>query len=193
MATGRVYLGFSRSTGGFFARVIGWLIRRATGGKVNHAFFLYYSELAACWMTLGANARGVGDVPLDEFLHSRQIVDLWLPRDGSFQPAIAELHDKIGVPYNYSGLFFMAVVEIARRLGVKHPENWLSDPQAEFCSEYCAQAVARAPLGKGANALQIGIYRKHSDTIDPAMLDDMVRKSGALIWFSQTQATARVT
>ena len=186
-----LYLGFSRSTGGFFSRALGWAIRKFTGGLVNHAFFLYRSEVAGCWMTLGANANGLSNLPLDDFLKDRAIVDLWLPRIGTFKTGIQALHDKIGIGYDFSGLIGMSGVEILRRLGVTHPVNWIDDHHALFCSEYCAMAIMKSALSAGANDLKIKIGQMRANTIDPATLDSMIADSHAFAHYSLAEATAR--
>ena len=181
----KLYIGFSRSTGGFFSRALGWLIRRASGSWVNHAFCLYYDTYAGCWMTVGANANGVGPIPLDRFQRSRRIVDLWAPAIGSFWDGYHALHDKIGVPYNYSGCANMLFVEFARKLGVKDPRNWLSNPADEFCSEYCAEIVSRSNLpSPAAAALQETIALEPPSTIDPGMLRKLFWNSGAMQRYS---------
>lgn len=171
-----LYIGFSRSTGGPLRRALGWLIRAFTGGRVNHAFFLYRDAYLGTWMTLGANASGVTLVPLREFRRTREIVHLWKPVVGSLWEGVRALHDEIGVGYNFSGLVGMAGVELLRRLGVKRPVNWLDDPHRLFCSEYCAQVLIRAALpdvGFGAR-----LRRMRPDTIDPTMLDALIAESG---------------
>jgi hypothetical protein len=186
-----LYLGFSRSTGGFFSRALGWAIRRFTGGAVNHAFFLYWSEVAWCWMTLGANANGVTEIPLAEFVKDREIVDLWLPRQGTLRSGLQKLHDEIGIGYDFSGLIGMAGVELLRRLGVSRPANWLDDHHALFCSEYCAQVVMRSAIGSSAEGLQLQIYRMRADTIDPAALDAMIAESHAFAHYTLAEALPR--
>ncbi len=186
-----LYLGFSRSTGGFFPRALGWAIRRFTGGAVNHAFFLYRSETAGCWMTLGANANGVTEIPLAEFLKDREIVDLWLPRHGTLRSGIRELHDVIGIGYDFSGLIGMAGVELFRRLGIARPVNWLDDHHALFCSEYCAMVVMRSAIGSAADELQKKIRLLRANTIDPAALDAMIAESRAFAHYALKEAIGR--
>jgi hypothetical protein len=171
-----LYIGFSRSTGGPLSRALGSLIRKFTGGTVNHAFFLYRDAYLGAWMTLGANANGVTLIPLDEFRKDREIVHLWKPVTGSLWDGVRALHDAIGVGYNFSGLVGMAGVELLRRLGVRRPVNWLNDPHRLFCSEYCAEVIFRSNLpDKNLGHLRF----VEPSTIDPALLDSLLAASPA--------------
>jgi hypothetical protein len=172
-----LYIGFSRSTGGMLSRALGWLIRGFTGGKVNHAFFLYRDAYLGTWMTLGANENGVTLIPLDKFRQTREIVHLWKPVVGSLWDGVRALHDEIGVGYNFSGLVGMAGVELLRRLGIKQPQNWLDDPHRVFCSEYCAQVLIHTTTLPDVD-FRAHLRRMRPDTIDPAMLDALIAESG---------------
>jgi hypothetical protein len=205
-----LYIGFSRSTGGMWSRALGWLIRKFTGGKVNHAFFLYRDAYLGAWMTLGANENGVTLIPLAEFRQTREIVQtalnsriasrggsggscvtssetLWKPVVGSLWDGVCALHDEIGVGYNFSGLVGMAGVELLRRLGVKRPINWLDDPHRLFCSEYCAEVIIRSNLPDKKLCDQIRILRPA--TIDPALLASLIAASSA---FAPTSLPAEI-
>jgi hypothetical protein len=172
-----LYIGFSRSTGGPLSRALGWLIRKFTGGTVNHAFFLYFDENVGVWMTLGANANGVTLIPLDEFRKDREIAHLYKPVAGSLWDGVHALHEAIGIGYDFSGLLGMAGVELLRRLGVTRPVNWLDNPHRLFCSEYCAQVLIYTTTLPDAD-FRAHLRRMRPDTIDPAMLDALIAESG---------------
>lgn len=170
-----LYVGFSRSRGGLFSQLLGLLIRFFTGGRVNHALFLYRDEHLG-WMTIGANENGVTYLPLEVFLKTRQMVDIFVPaKDPSaLWVGLQSLRDDIGKSYNFSGLVGMAGVEIATRwLHLKHASNWLSNPNDLFCSEIVAEVIRRSHFSvlDGAPA----------DTIAPAALDAALSMSAEFI------------
>lgn len=188
MSDKTLYLGFSRSAGGLESKIVGDLIRDFTGGEVNHAFLAWYSENMRGWLTRGANAGGITDLPLDKFVASRVIVDLWAPIEGDLWVGMRALHDLIGKPYDYLGLLGMAGVEIERHLGIADPTNWLADPHRRFCSQYAAQIVVKSNLpGSRAAEMVAQINAANPNTIDPTMLRGLGMRSGEMIRFAPNE------
>ena len=138
-----LYAGFSRSVrGSLWGRWLTWMIAWFTdaGAKgATHAFLLYHDDKLG-WRTLGANSDGVSYISLKQFLATREIVALFLPRTGSpgsLWDGLAVMRKDIGLPYDYSGVVGMAMVEVAYHwFHDRDAKNPLAERRALFCSEF---------------------------------------------------------
>ncbi len=144
-----LYLGFSRSTGGFFSRALGKAIRGVTGGRANHAFLAWEDENLG-WLTLGANINGVTLMTMEKFVADREIVSLYLPRTGSLWEGLAKCKRMIDEGYDFTGLPGIGISLLVHRwTGILLP-NWLSRRGRIFCSAFDAEVMRRSkvPLSK---------------------------------------------
>jgi hypothetical protein len=167
-----LYVAFSISTKGI-DKYIGKIIRLFTGGNVNHAFLLYKDPEWGTWQTVGANSNGITQVPLATFIRKRQIIYIFEPQFDLWQGA-HDLAGDVGKSYNYRGLFGMAYVEIAERLGNKHAANFLSNDDDMFCSEWMSQMIDESLIYTQNTldtlALRWPLFQTMTDTIDPDRL-----------------------
>lgn len=163
-----LYLGFSRSTGGFFSRALGWLIRRFTGGAVNHAFLAWRDENLG-WLTLGANVNGVTLMTMEKFLADRQIVALYLPRAGSLWKGLAECKRMIDEGYDFTGIPGIGTsLLVYRWTGILLP-NWLSRRNRIFCSAFTAEVLRRSQVP--ANKRTAQFLARPDNLVAPAPLN----------------------
>lgn len=168
-----VLVGFSYATGSLENRVLTALIRWFTGGPATHTFLLLPSSLHG-WTTLGANADGIGYIPLERFLRTRRLVAAFSPQRESLWTGLEKLRKDVGLPYNYGGLVGMAYVEIARRwFDVQVSHNPTSENRALFCSQFVAEVVR-------ASGLTLGLDDDAASTLSPeALLNAMLKNPGA--------------
>ena len=141
----RIEFGFSTGK----HSLISWLIRRATGSKVSHAFLIYRDETLADDLMLEADRGGFQIDRLATFLRTNTLVTR-VPLD--IPAAAIQAADRwIGEGYDYAGLVGEAIVKMARWCG-KKISSPLHDPKALFCSEAMVRLlqVAQYP---GADAL----------------------------------------
>jgi hypothetical protein len=116
-----------------FTRSRSWLsrlIRWATRGQVSHVAI--GTELAGVPVVVEADALGVVVTLRTRFAARSEIVAEYKVIDGML--TVGGAVDEIGHAYDYSGLFGMAVVTVARYFGRKI-RNPFQSPRAFFCSE----------------------------------------------------------
>jgi hypothetical protein len=159
----QILVGFSYATGTLENRVLTAVIRWFTGGPATHTFLLVPSSVHG-WTTLGANADGVGYIPLDQFIRTRRLVAAFSPRRESLWTGLGELSKDVGAPYNYGGLLGMAYVEAARRwFDLQVSRNPTSERRALFCSQFVAEVVR-------ASGLSLGLHDDPASTLAPEEL-----------------------
>lgn len=164
----KLYIGFSASTGSIPLKLLGWTIRKFTGGEVNHTFLLYFDDDWQTWVTIGANLNGITMIPLNQFIPYHDIKYIFEPQFDLWEGA-RTLSGDIDKKYNYFGLFGMSFVKIAQKFGNKNPHNFLSNGKDEFCSEWIAQIIDVALLYVPHHVLWTLEYTS-TDIIDPTYL-----------------------
>lgn len=122
------YIAFSQSAG------LGTLIRKFTGGDVNHCLFIFRDDVFNTWLTLGANLNGLTIETLATF--SDKIIDIWEPKEGSFSVGLQKYAYLLNTPYDVSGLIGMSVVEVAERIAHLRIHNPFLNDKELFCSEF---------------------------------------------------------
>jgi hypothetical protein len=151
-----LYAGFSAGKG-----LLPWLIRKATGGSVNHAFLLWEDPQVG-WVTLGANEDGVSRMLWGEFTLTRTVPAIFMPTDPakSLWAGLEALKAEIGAKYNIPALVGMSIVEVAAHLFHERVDNPLDFNKREvFCSEFQAQVIRASGFRYFPN--------QPADTIDP--------------------------
>jgi len=132
----RIYAAFSRSN-----EEVGALIRKFTGGDVNHALLIWRDPTFNCWLTLGANANGLTIETLKNF--KDQIIHLYAPEPGAtgLIVGLQVWANWLNCPYDYAGLIGMSVVEASRLIAHRTVVNPTLTPHHLFCSEYVKNVI----------------------------------------------------
>jgi hypothetical protein len=141
-----LFVGFSLSTGDLAGRELGAAIRTFEGAgpdDPNHALLIRWDQELG-WITYGANANGVTDLPLEVFLQDRALTDVFAPAFDLWSGFRAHADD-LGKPYDYRGLAGMAFVSIGAALG-KRWGNALDNGHELFCSEWVSEVCRMARL-----------------------------------------------
>ena len=149
-----IYACFSQSRG------LGDLIRRFTGGDVNHAFLKWLDPTFGTWLTLGANANGLTIETLSKF--PDKIMHVYeFPSPGLVKGLRAKAN-LLNSPYDYAGLIGMSLVEINDHLLERMVANPTLDYHKLFCSEYVTEVIRAS----GINILPKWL----PGSVDPAAL-----------------------
>ncbi|HTP24777.1 MAG TPA: hypothetical protein VMK12_03860 [Anaeromyxobacteraceae bacterium] len=149
-----IYVGFGYDSHNWISRVIAWFIK----AKISHTFFLYKDELFG-WVALGANARGFYPETVKTAWSPSYVVGLYaVPK---LDLALAMNRDKLGAPYDYTGLVGMTWVEFCWHVLRRRVRNPLTTPHAYFCSAIVAQVL-------DSDGSKLGAPR----SIDPAEVRD---------------------
>ena len=147
-----IFVGFCGSNG-----ILGRIIRWATGGDVNHAYLLMWSEEFRGWVQLGAEAGGWVQESAEK-LRGNAVV-----RNG-----LALMRERLGDGYDVGGLVGMAWVMFLRRVFGKRVGNPFQAKSKLFCSEAVDLVLHDSGIDLGVDA----------GAIDPAEEERAVRRHG---------------
>lgn len=126
---------------------VSWLVRKVTGSPCSHAFFIYFDKEWQADFVMEAHEMGFRIVPLAHFEKKNEIVASFIPRweiDTGMRWVALEY---LGRPYDFGGLFGMAVVLFGRWLKRKW-KNPLESAKAMFCSEAVVVAMQKSAYPK---------------------------------------------
>jgi hypothetical protein len=119
---------------------VSWLVRRLTGSKASHAFFIYDDMDWGCQMVLEAHELGFRLIPLEHFRRRNKVLAVFEPCvDISAGVQFVAL-EYLGEPYDFGGLIGFSFVLLGRWLRKKW-HNPLHSTKAVFCSEACVVAL----------------------------------------------------
>ena len=147
--------GFSASKG------LGDLIRKFTGGDVNHAFIMYFDPVLEVDVTFGANSNGFTMVPLSDF--PDEIIRYYVPLANPLVWGFRKNVHWINKPYDVAGLIGMSVVEFERHILRMMASNPFLNTHKLFCSEIVTKMLRDAGYSL--------LVDKMAGTIDPWTLD----------------------
>lgn len=167
-----IYVGFSRGK-----NPLSWIIRKLTGGIVDHAFLIYRD--GDQWMTFGAQFNGLHKATVKDFQKNREIVKMFQPvgfdLEGGLKAVLGEQGEKES--YNFDALLGMAGVEIQKRLHERIIRNRMDfNKHRVFCSEFCEEVIYRSLLAAKI-ADEWFLSSDSPDTIDPEELMESMQKS----------------
>lgn len=129
-------IGFSTSKTSWISRIIRWFTR----STVSHCFIVYHDDEWKRDMIMESEGGLGGSVHIVKFNpNSSSIVKLVAPKF-DIEVGMNKMVDRLGEPYDYTGLFGMAWVEIGKWLKKKWANPWQSS-KAMFCSELVAQVL----------------------------------------------------
>jgi len=140
---------------------VSWLVRKVTGSKASHAFFIYRDHDFELDMVLEAHELGFRLTPLDHFKKKNHLVAVYTP----VQPLDTGLkyvaRRYLGTMYDYGGLFGGIVVMLGRKLKRKWRNPWRGARNV-FCSEAVCIAMQKSPGYES--------FKEAPDSVDPQML-----------------------
>ena len=158
-------------------KLVHWGITLFTGGKVDHAFFIYKEDNSDRWMTLGALFSGVEIIPLREFRQKREVVAVYAPKGWSLEDGFKQIAlAKVGEKYDFAGIVGMVWVETLRRFKVDHPHNPFNPKDEVFCS-YLVSEVIKFSMKLRGILNDWSLASVSSDSIDPNQLMEAEDKS----------------
>lgn len=138
-----VLVGFSTGRS-FWTRVGAWAITKFTGGSVDHAFLMVWSDEWRQWLSLGAERRGLAPMSLSVFEDTHKITACFAANGFSLWDGMRAHVDDLAAGYDFTGMAYMSVVTIARRMGIMLVDNPLSIKGRTFCSAWVAAVVNAA-------------------------------------------------
>lgn len=140
--SGQISIGFSTPRR---FNPISWLVRKLTGSKASHAWFLYFDADFEMWMVMEAHELGFRLIPFKRFNEQNNVVAVYstnTPLDAGLKMAAQWL----GTEYDFGGLIGMAWVILGRML--KHKwRNPLENSHAMFCSEMAVSVLQSSGVG----------------------------------------------
>jgi len=118
---------------------VSWLVRKFTGSKASHAFFVYHDADFDMNMVMEAHELGFRLTPLKHFEKHNNILRLVSPKNPIDFGVKLVARRYLGTMYDYASLFGMIVVMVGRWLKRK----W-KNPARSSKNVYCSEAVILA-------------------------------------------------
>lgn len=123
---------------------VSWLVRKVTGSRASHAWFLYFSETFDIEMVAEAHELGFRIQPYDRFKKDNMVVAVFTPKYPLDEGLKKVVQRYLATGYDWGGLFGMAVVKLGKMLK-RRWRNPFSSPKHVFCSEAVYQAMKWSP------------------------------------------------
>lgn len=120
---------------------ISWLVRKLTGSRASHAWFLYFDADWEDDFVLEAHELGFRLVPYARFKKENVVVKVVTPKT-NIEIGVRWASQWLGSAYDFSGLLGMAWVLLLRILR-RRARNPLQSSHAMFCSEMCVTVLKR--------------------------------------------------
>jgi hypothetical protein len=140
---------------------VSWLVRKLTGSRASHAFFVYHDQDFDMLMVLEAHEFGFRLIPFDSFKKKNHLVGLFTPKI-SIEPGLKYVAQRyLGTMYDYGGLIGGAVVMLGRWFKRKW-RNPFRGSKNIFCSEAVYLAMQKSPGYES--------YKEDPDSVDPQTL-----------------------
>jgi len=140
---------------------VSWLVRKFTGSRASHAFFVYHDADWDMDVVLEAHELGIRLLPLAHFERTNRVVKLVTPKYPIDAGLAMVARSYLGSTYDFLGLVGMAVVMVGRFLKRK----W-SNPFRGSKSVYCSESVILAMLASpGYEKLDLDPDSSPEDTL----------------------------
>lgn len=123
---------------------VSWLVRKFTGSKASHAFFVYHDVDFDMDMVMEAHELGFRLTPFEHFKKRNKLIALVTPLHSIDVGLKTVAVRYLGSMYDYAGLFGMAVVMFGRFLKRKW-QNPFKGSQYVYCSESVILAMLASP------------------------------------------------
>ena len=124
------------------------LVRKFTGSRASHAFFVYHDVDFDMAMVMEAHELGFRLTPFERFTKHNKLVALIEPKNPIDIGLRVVAQRYLGSMYDYAGLFGMAVVMLGRWFKLKWRSPWRGAKNV-YCSEAVILAMKASP-GYGA-------------------------------------------
>ena len=123
---------------------VSWLVRKLTGSRASHAFFVYHDSDFDMDMVMEAHELGFRLTPFEHFQKHNSVVKLVVPQNPIDLGLRIVAHRYLGTMYDYAGLIGMSVVMIGRWLKRKW-SNPFRGSKSVYCSESVILAMKKSP------------------------------------------------
>lgn len=123
---------------------VSWLVRKFTGSRASHAFFVYTDNDFDMEMVMEAHELGFRLTPFEHFKKHNQLVKLVTPKHSIDTGLKAVAQRYLGTMYDYEGLLGMAWVMVGRWLKRKW-KNPFRGSKYVYCSESVILAMKESP------------------------------------------------
>lgn len=123
---------------------VSWAVRKFTGSKASHAFFVYRDTDFDMDMVMEAHELGFRLTPLKHFEKRNKIVKLARPMSSIDEGLRLIARRYLGSMYDYAGLIGMSVVMFGRFLKRKWKNPWRGS-KSVYCSEAVILAMKKSP------------------------------------------------
>lgn len=123
---------------------VSWLVRKFTGSRASHAFFVYFDENFDMEVVLEAHELGIRLLPLKHFERSNRIVKLVAPTHPIDEGLRKVGQRYLGSAYDFAGLIGMALVMFGRWLE-RRWKNPFRGSKSVYCSESVIMAMKASP------------------------------------------------
>lgn len=112
---------------------ISWLVRKLTGSRASHAWFLYFDADFDMWMVMEAHELGFRLIPYKRFTDKNTVVGVYHTKS-ALGDGLKWAAKWLGTAYDFTGLIGMSIVLLGR-IFKKRWSNPLQNSLAMFCSE----------------------------------------------------------
>lgn len=146
---------------------VSWIVRKVTGSKCSHAWFLYYDKDFEMDMVMEAHELGFRLTPYEHFKKYNVVVGVFTPRRPIDEGLKFVAKKYLSTVYDFGGLLGMAVVKLGQWFRVKW-KNPFRGSKAVFCSEAICIAMKKSPGYED--------FKEDPDSIDPQTLMDFFVK-----------------
>jgi hypothetical protein len=151
---------------------VSWLVRKITGSKVSHAWFLYHDADWDMEMVVEAHEVGFRLIPFERFKKYNVIVALYSPRRPIDEGLKKVAQKFLSTHYDYAGLIGGAVVALGKIFKRKWKNPFRSSTHV-YCSEAMALAMKWSP---GYEDLDVD-----TDMVEPRELNEYFAKDGSIV------------
>lgn len=123
---------------------VSWVVRKFTGSRASHAFFVYFDVDFEMDVVLEAHELGFRLMPRKQFERYNRVVKLVTPRHPIDAGLKVVAQRYLGSMYDFAGLLGMAVVMVGRWLRRKW-KNPFRGAKSVYCSEAVILAMKASP------------------------------------------------
>ena len=121
---------------------VSWLVRKLTGSRASHVWFLYADQDWGADFVLEAHELGFRLLPFERFEKENQVVRVVTPSE-DIDDGVKWAAHWLGTAYDFSGLVGMAWVVLGR-VFKRRWTNPLQNSRAMFCSEMTVEVLRRS-------------------------------------------------
>ncbi len=148
---------------------VSWVVRKVTGSKCSHAWFLYYDQDLEMTMVMEAHELGFRLIPFERFTKYNKLVAIFRPPKPIDQGLRVVAKRYLSTTYDFGGLIGMTVVRLGQWFRVKW-KNPFRGAKSVFCSEAVCIAMKESSGYED--------FDEDPDSVDPQTLMDyfMARK-----------------